>query len=854
MKYLRSKIFILANVTVGSIFCMDYNEKTEKYTLNTSKNEININDITQDRSIINCLNKSMLNNLDMSFEYTNKLKNNDVSNTNTSILKNLDMSYEYTNKLKNNDISNTNTSILKNTDIFNPNTNKLINTGIANDESKLNEAFILDDDKSIMNKINQFGMDISQSRKFDANIGDKSKNNESSNNYDITSCSTDSLYKNAQVFIRVEYKEGLYSGNHVDVEEIQYPEKGKDYDFVSDIPGNDGFRTLKLFKHRDNPNKDFNIKKFNNLFKHARNIIFERVDCGFDCKESVKLSPLFEGCIYVESICFRNFFIKNPIDMSFIFYGLEKLEKIDIYGCFKYNIISSLKSAFEGCSNLISRKGSYLNLTGLNTSQVTSMKNMFNGCKKLESIIGLKYWNTSNVENISGMFSGCSSLDSVDISKWNTSNVTDMNSLFMNCNKLRLVTFEGYKEYFSLDTDNKLTFDTKKVKNMSNMFRGCKIITLLDLKFSSTENVTDMSYMFCDCRSIHSFFFDLLGFITINVKNMSHMFENCVALTKLNLNNFIVPKLEDCSSMFAGCTGLEELNIENLFNYGIKRSNTKKVIDKSKDKINDKKNNKYKNKIKQKDEEKIKIHEEKINDLLKDMFKCKRYCLYYPDEKEFKCEEVSSDFFKYFSEINTLINMECMFMDCGLKNLSLPKKVYTYKVKSMAKMFCGCKNLKELDLSFLITDNVENMQSMFENCSELSTIKFGPRTLYEVRGRSDGIISFNTSKVSNMSCMFRCCKELSLDCIWFNVDNVKDMSSMFYYCLKIGPEFVFDVRNVSDKLENVSSMFAYCDNLVSFYTRCNFEGRKSEYGDIFYGCRYLKTIDGEDIKKIIINK
>ena len=108
------------------------------------------------------------------------------------------------------------------------------------------------------------------------------------------------------------------------------------------------------------------------------------------------------------------------------------------------------------------------------------MENMFKGCKKLGCIIGLKYWNTSNVENISGMFSECSSLDSVDISKWNTSNVTDMNSLFMNCNKLRLVTFEGYKEYLSLDTDNKLTFITDSFTNT---------LTKTDNKFSFENEI-----------------------------------------------------------------------------------------------------------------------------------------------------------------------------------------------------------------------------------------------------------------------------------------------------------------------------------------------------------------------------
>ena len=44
--------------------------------------------------------------------------------------------------------------------------------------------------------------------------------------------------------------------------------------------------------------------------------------------------------------------------------------------------------------------------------------------------------NTSNVTNMRSMFNGCESLSSLpDISKWNTSNVTDMSCMFDGCNE-----------------------------------------------------------------------------------------------------------------------------------------------------------------------------------------------------------------------------------------------------------------------------------------------------------------------------------------------------------------------------------------------------------------------------------
>ena len=72
---------------------------------------------------------------------------------------------------------------------------------------------------------------------------------------------------------------------------------------------------------------------------------------------------------------------------------------------------------------------------GLNTSNVSLMNNMFNGCSSLTSL-DLSNFNTSNVTNMGSMFHGCSSLTSLDLSNWNTSNVTRAYNRFYNCTSL----------------------------------------------------------------------------------------------------------------------------------------------------------------------------------------------------------------------------------------------------------------------------------------------------------------------------------------------------------------------------------------------------------------------------------
>ena len=51
-------------------------------------------------------------------------------------------------------------------------------------------------------------------------------------------------------------------------------------------------------------------------------------------------------------------------------------------------------------------------------------------CKNLKSLPDISEWDTSNVTDISGMFDGCDSLVNLpDISNWNISKVTSLENL-----------------------------------------------------------------------------------------------------------------------------------------------------------------------------------------------------------------------------------------------------------------------------------------------------------------------------------------------------------------------------------------------------------------------------------------
>ena len=188
--------------------------------------------------------------------------------------------------------------------------------------------------------------------------------------------------------------------------------------------------------------------------------------------------------------------------------------------------------------------GTTLDLTGLDTSTFTSMRNMFYYCEKITTI-DVSHFDTSNVRNMSGMFSVCDMLTSLDVSHFNTSKVTDMSNMFANT---------GLK---ALDLT---TFDTSNVNNMERMFYNSNRLESLNVSNFNTAKVTDMGGMFHGIKPTE---LDLSSFDTSQVTNMSGMFGWCSNIVSLNLSSFNTSQVTDMSGMFGWCLNLKSLNISN---------------------------------------------------------------------------------------------------------------------------------------------------------------------------------------------------------------------------------------------------------------------------------------------------
>ena len=94
-------------------------------------------------------------------------------------------------------------------------------------------------------------------------------------------------------------------------------------------------------------------------------------------------------------------------------------------------------------------KGKILDLSSFDTSAITDMSGMFNGCKSL-NYLDLSSFDTSNVTYMISMFNGCSSLTSLDLSNFNFKKAKNVNKMFANCSSLTDLKF-GKNLKVSLD-------------------------------------------------------------------------------------------------------------------------------------------------------------------------------------------------------------------------------------------------------------------------------------------------------------------------------------------------------------------------------------------------------------------
>ena len=208
------------------------------------------------------------------------------------------------------------------------------------------------------------------------------------------------------------------------------------------------------------------------------------------------------------------------------------------------------------------------------------------------------------------------------------------------------------------------------------------------------------------------------------------------------------------------------------------------------------------------------------------------------------------------------IGSEC-FKDLAKHNLFLNIKFQEengVKVKfnpDCSQMFANTtgreSSIQNIDFSGADTSKVTNMSRMFRGCYSLTSLNLSNFDTSNVTDMSWmfqycenitklDVSKFDTRQVTNMKRMFDSCKNLkSLDVSKFDTSNVTDMSWMFICCdnLRTLDLKNFNTTNVTD----MSRMFELCENLTSLdVSRFNTANVK-DMSSMFSRCSNLATLD-----------
>ncbi len=441
----------------------------------------------------------------------------------------------------------------------------------------------------------------------------------------------------------------------------------------------------------------------------------------------------------------------------------------------------------------------------LNTENVTSMRSMFFNCRSLTTL-DLSNFNTANATNLSYMFQLCQSITSLDLSNFNTENVTDMNGMFINCD--------------NLTTLNISKFNTAKVMYMDAMFAFCHSLTTLDISNFNTENVTKMDQMFDKCYGLTSL--DLSKFNTTKVWDMERMFAECSNLKTIYVGEgWTTASVTSSEEMFSKCFDLYGENGSSYDEIGIDDASLAKID-------GGKSNPGYLTQFGKTEYVGIKPYVV-LNDGVAtfyygtptaDALKLQREIKNWSEDVRKSVKKVVFD--ASFKDYKPTSGAYWFWNFSNLDEISGMKEyLNTENITDMAAMFYGCK-FKSLDLSSFNTEKVTSMSCMFKHSSYLETIDLS---------------SFDTKNITDMAGMFENCSSLSkIDLHNFNTASVTSMRCMFLYCSRLKS---LDLSSFNtEKVRNIDYMFQYCYNLQTIYVDNGWVTNKSGIS-MFHDCTNL---------------
>ena len=326
-------------------------------------------------------------------------------------------------------------------------------------------------------------------------------------------------------------------------------------------------------------------------------------------------------------------------------------------------------------------------------------------------------------------------------------------------------------------------FNTENVTNMRYMFDDCKSLKSLDLTNFNTENVTDMYSMFASCTSLESL--DLTNFNTAKVTNMESMFQSCYALKTIYASDkFATDQITEGSCMFTDCLNLKDYTSSKedhtyancgptgYFTYGRGYA----MFDNATETLT---------------------------------FSYKGF----KPEGAYELNEGGN-------------NPEWISKNSYVKKVVFDASFANARPTSCNEWFFSCSNLTTIEgIEYLNTAKVTNMNNMFDNCESLKSLD---------------LTKFNTENVTSMKFMFEACTTLtSLDVSNFNTAKVTDINYMFSNCSALTTIYASD-KFVTDQVTYGNYMFNGCEKLKDY------DGSKTDHNYANYRTGYFSKLVGKN--------
>ncbi|MBP5503145.1 MAG: BspA family leucine-rich repeat surface protein [Bacteroidales bacterium] len=423
-------------------------------------------------------------------------------------------------------------------------------------------------------------------------------------------------------------------------------------------------------------------------------------------------------------------------------------------------------------------------VTGLgyiSTSNISTLQNMFNGCKKLRKVefkTGNYSFNTANIDDMFGMFYECESLRALDLSEFNTGKVTRMQNMFAYCSSLETILVGSGWSVSQITEQNG--------SGSRDMFFGCSSLygairynsSYTDKTYANTTN----GYLISAPSSTTAYAHYKNGTLSFFNDKFYNKNTNCYTLNTGDNDPGWISHAEDvtkvvfdpsfdnihptsCYKWFSGCKSLTTIDGINYLHLTTDTKNTAYMF-----------------------------------------HNCESLTKLQLSGSVYKVTDFS-DMFSGCSNLKTLdlpsrpsysnnpdCNMANMFAGCqSLTTINFLDGFYTNKATDMSYMFSGCTGITNFSSALdvancLITNMCTNMQGMFSQCS--GATDFSILTL------------FDTRLVTNMSQMFYKCEKIQeLRLEKFNTSKVTTIKAMFAGCTNLNTIYASDywsTQNVTD--------------------------------------------------------